>query len=295
MTVYAPMILKNLIQSDGFLRPMVSPALRVRRSWINFKLAYGRQILDRLAASSASDIVLRVEDYQGDFSFPPRSHLLRRILETGDYEPELARLFASLIQPDRDVIDVGANIGLFTVLTGKMVTAGRVLAAEPTDGAFSRLCGNVERNGVSGRAILYNGLVAQSESTATLNIVKGREEYSSMAGIVHPSAAGDMSEAVSIQTRSIDSLVAEHGLRPALIKVDVEGAEGMVIEGAEKTLKEQRPVVLSEFSRPLLIRNGSSPEKIVALFERCGYQVRNPFQSRKPGMVDYDEIIATPN
>lgn len=288
------MILKNLIHSDGFLRPMFSPALRVRRSWIDFKLASGRQILDRLADGSASDIVMRVGDYQGDFSFPPRSHLLRRILETGAYEPELARLFASLVQPDRDVIDVGANIGLFTVLAGKMVTTGRVLAAEPTAGAFARLCGNVERNGVSGRAILYNGLVAQSDSTATLNVVNGREEYSSMASIVHPSAAGDISEVFSIQTRSIDSLVAEHGLRPALIKVDVEGAEGMVFEGAEKTLKEQRPIVLSEFSRPLLIRNGSSPEKIVALFERCGYQVGNPFQSRKPGKVDYDEIIATP-
>lgn len=105
------MILKNLIHSDGFLRPMFSPALRVRRSWIDFKLASGRQILDRLADGSASDIVMRVGDYQGDFSFPPRSHLLRRILETGAYEPELARLFASLVQPDRDVIDVGANSG----------------------------------------------------------------------------------------------------------------------------------------------------------------------------------------
>ncbi len=237
---------------------------------------------------------MRADEYQGEFAFPPRSHLLRRILVTGAYEPELAKLFASLIEPNRDVIDVGANIGLFTVLAGKVLTTGRVLSAEPTAGAFSRLTANVARNGVADRVVLYNGLVAQSDSTAMLNVVEGREEYSSMAGIVHPSAAGEFAEPISFKTRTIDSLVAEHKLSPALIKVDVEGAEGMVFEGAENTLREHRPVVLSEFSRPLLRMNGSSPEDIVSLLQRCGYEVRNPFRSGRPGAIDYDEIIATP-
>src|SRR3546814_9977236 len=60
--------------------------------------------------------------------------------------PELARLFTSLVEPHLDVIDVGANIGLFTVLAGKRLGTGRVLAAEPTDGAFSRLTANVKNN-----------------------------------------------------------------------------------------------------------------------------------------------------
>src|SRR3546814_18543197 len=80
----------------------------------------------------------------------------------------------------------------------------------------------------------------------------------------------------------------------ALLKVDVEGAEGMVFAGAERTLKEHRPVVLAEFSRPLLLKNGSSPEAIITLFERCGYGVRNPFRSGRPGSVEYDEIIGVP-
>src|SRR3546814_5725531 len=115
---------------------------------------------------------------------------------------------------------------------------------------------------------------------AMLNVVKGREEYSSMAGIVHPSAVGEVTESINVKTRTIDSLVAEHGLRPALLKVDVEGAEGMVFAGAERTLKEHRPVVLAEFSRPLLPKNGSSPEAIITLFERCGYGVRNPLDRK---------------
>ena len=288
------MSLKDSARRPGVLRTLLSPAIGVRRSWNDMKMRSGRDVLDRLESLAVSDVTVRVDEYGGAFSFGPRSHLLRRILETGSYEPDLAELFSSLIRPDRDVIDVGANVGLFSILAARKLGTGKLLAAEPTDGAFGRLAANVEANGLAGKVIMYKGLVAQSDSMALLNVVPGREEYSSMAGLVHPSAVGEVAETQSIQTRSIDSLVAEHGLRPALMKVDVEGAEGMVFEGAEKTLKEHRPVVLSEFSRPLLRKNGSSPEKIVALFERCGYEVRNPFQGTKPGAVDFDEIIATP-
>src|SRR3546814_18770116 len=89
----------------------------------------------------------------------------------------------------------------------------------------SDVCSSDLNNGVSDRVILYNGLIAQSDGMAMLNVVKGREEYSSMAGIVHPSAVGEVTESINVKTRTIDSLVAEHGLRPALLKVDVEGAE----------------------------------------------------------------------
>src|SRR3546814_6448075 len=84
-----------------------------------------------------------------------------------------------------DVIDVGANIGLFTVLAGKRLGTGRVLAAEPTDGAFSRLTANVKNNGVSDRVILYNGLIAQSDGMAMLNVVKGRDRKSTRLNSSH--------------------------------------------------------------------------------------------------------------
>src|SRR3546814_16883811 len=134
-------------------------------------------VLDRLVDVLISDVTLLVYDYQGDFTFPPQSHLLRRLLETGAYEPELARLFTSLVEPHLDVIDVGANIGLFTVLAGKRLGTGRVLAAEPTDGAFSRLTANVKNHGVSGRVILYKGLIAQSGRMGETGRASGGEKW----------------------------------------------------------------------------------------------------------------------
>ena len=73
---------------------------------------------------------LRVDEFEGEFLLGPKSHLLHRVLAFGAYEPELAQLFVSHIDPDRDVIDVGANVGFFTNLAARKLETGRVLAIE---------------------------------------------------------------------------------------------------------------------------------------------------------------------
>ena len=192
---------------------------------MGYRQAPAKAVLDRIEGLVASDVRLRVEEFDGEFILGPRSHILRRLLSEGFYEPELVQLFLSHLTPDRDVVDVGANVGFFSVLAAKRLTTGRVLAAEPTTAAFSRLSQNVTINDVETKVILYNGLVSNEASLATLDIVPGREEYSSMGGIVHPSVAGQAVQTETVQARPLDSLVAENGLRPAVIKVDVEGAE----------------------------------------------------------------------
>lgn len=289
------MSLTKSLSRSRVARTLLSVPIRLRRNWLNSRNLIAGDVLDRLEQYGSSSICLRVDKYEGDFAFGPKSHLLRRILETGTYEPDLADLFKSYIQPDRDVIDVGSNVGLFTVLAAKNLSTGRVLAAEPTDAAFELLETNASQNLVNAKVILYKGLVADVDGSSQINVVTGREEYSSMADVIHPSVAGQPTQVITVPTKTLDSLVAQHNLRPALIKVDVEGAEGMVFSGAEKTLLNHRPVIISEFSRPLLEKNGSSPEKIVSHFEQFGYKVYNPFiPSAKVGSVDFDEIIAVP-
>src|SRR3546814_9162768 len=92
----------------------------------------------------------------------PKSHLFRRLFINGEYEPELAKLFLKYLDPSRDVIDIGANIGFFSVLAGRRLSTGRVLSVEPTDAAFARLSRNVQLNGVSDRAILHQGLISDT-------------------------------------------------------------------------------------------------------------------------------------
>lgn len=289
------MSLAQLIRRTPMVRRILAGPLAVRRRLLDERQRPARDVLERFERLVTSDVRIAVPQFEGEFLLGPRSHLLHRLLAEGSYEPALVRLFLSHVDPDRDVIDIGANVGFFTVLAAKHLATGRVFAAEPAPAAHVRLRQNIALNGVADKVIVYEGLVSDRESVETINIVTGREEYSSMGAIVHPSVASEPVRSEEIQARPLDALVKENGLRPALIKVDVEGAEGMVFGGAEETLRTMRPVVISELSRPLLECNGSSPEAVLALFERYDYDVRDPHDPRaKPGHRDFTDILAVP-
>lgn len=289
------MSVTSFIKRNPAARSALAGPLALRRRWLRYRSEQVQAMLDNLEDLVVSDVDVKVAEFEGVFRLGPRSHLLHRVLAHGHYEPLLARLFVQHLQPDRDVIDVGANIGFFSVLAGRKLGKGRVLAAEPTGAAFARLTHNVAANQVADKVILFNGLVAEAEAVHDINIVPGREEYASRGDVVHAAVADQETVTERIAARTLDSLVTEHGLSPALIKVDVEGAEFSVFQGAEATLRQYRPVVLSEFSAPLLEANGTSADQILALFERCGYDVRDPHDPQaRPGSAASQEIIAVP-
>lgn len=289
------MTLAQYVKTSRWARTMLAGPIAARQSLRRYRTKLREDVLDAVEDIVQSDLRVRVDEFEGEFVVGPRSHLLRRLLREGKYEPELVSFFKSSVVKDRDVIDVGANIGFFTVLGAKHLEYGRVLAAEPTPDAFRRLKENVALNGVGDRVVTYNGLVSSENTTKTMNIVVGREEYSSMGEIVHPSARGERVEVTPVTARTLDALVEDHDLRPGLIKVDVEGAEGYVFAGAHATLRKHRPIVISELSRPLLEKNGSSPERVVGLLGECGYDVVDFWDRRvRPGNKDYTDILATP-
>lgn len=241
------------------------------------------------------DVVLDLPGFEGQFTCSPRSHLFARIAASGNYEPELAALMRSHLAPGRDVIDVGANIGFFSVLAARHNPAGRVLAIEPSPAALKRLIENLARNGVADRVVVFEGVASDRIGTAELHLIDDMEEYSSLGPIVHTSVAGRSSVALEVRADCIDALVARHRLDPGFIKIDVEGAEQLVIDGAMETLRRHRPVVVSELSPALLGPMGASARGIVDRLRAIGYRVIDAQDPQlAPGLRAYGEILCLP-
>jgi len=241
------------------------------------------------------DVVFDAEEFGGTFSINPRSHLIHRLLRNGEYEPRISSLFFHFLQPDRDILDIGANIGFFTVGGAKRLTTGRVFAAEPTPEAFRRLNENVDRNGVRDRVILFNGLVGPEKGQATINFVPGLEEYSSMNPLEHFATKEQpvMSKVMPIET--VDGIVEQHGLNCALMKVDVEGAEYSVFHGAHRTLDKLRPVVIAEVWAKPNSADGKTGRELVRMFHDIGYNVVDPHDRFvEPGIQDIGEMVCIP-
>jgi FkbM family methyltransferase len=175
----------------------------------------------------------------------------------GTYEREQTELFATHVRPGATVLDVGAHVGYYTLLAARLAgTDGRVLAFEPEPGNAERLRRHVALNRL-GQVEVVEAAVAARPGAASFARGTG-------SGTGRLMARGDS----EVRTVAIDDEVAARGIRPAVIKIDVEGAERIVLEGADRTLRTARPVLFLSTHGPL------PHTECTVILERLGYTLR---------------------
>ncbi len=188
----------------------------------------------------------------------------------GDFEPEETRLIQLLLQEVDVLVNVGANVGYYcchALSLGK-----RVIAVEPIARNVHYLLKNIQDNGWASQAEIYP--VALSTSTDIMTIWGG----GTGASLVKGWASIPESYVTQVPVLTLDRLLGStlEGHR-ALILVDVEGAEHMLLQGATATLDHQpRPIWMMEVSttehQPVGVSINPSFRKTFELFFRHGYQ-----------------------
>lgn len=266
-----------------------------RRNWRRRRQRAEQERYERFIERLVEDPVLQIDDFRGTFAISPRSHLLARIALDGSYEPEIAAVCRAHLDPARDAVDVGANVGFFSVLMARELPGRRVLAVEPTPAALQRLHANLVRNDVADQVDVVEGAVSATAGHFDLSVVDGREEYASLGPLVHAYIAGEPHRTVRVTTTPLDDLVEARGLAPGFVKIDVEGAEALVLQGAARTLRQHQPVILVELNDPLLRQQGSSSRAVLALLEEAGYDLSDPSHpGQRPGVRPYGDVLAVP-
>jgi FkbM family methyltransferase len=201
-----------------------------------------------------------------------------RPILAGDYEAHLVPIFERFCRPGMTVVDVGANLGLYTLLASKLVgPTGRVVAIEPA----SENC----------RLILLSVGANQAENVELLPLAldhsRGWSNLSGHFGSNGGLVSGDVTSLTSgwseiVPTFALDDLVEG----PVdFLKIDVEGAEGRVVAGAQRLLETSRPVVATELSLEMLPRvSGISGKEYLGGFEALGYRIS--LLNRSTGLPD---------
>ena len=288
--------LKELIKRNQILRWALYPIIVTRGIFIRKKLQFQYEIIDNLKDLLVEQPVIRVDEFQGNFLLDCRSDLFKRLVVNKCYEPKLAQCCIDLIDKNRDAIDVGANVGFFTVLFAKTLNNRKVLSIEPTNLALSRLYKNILLNQVQDKVIVFEGVVANSIGEVEIKTIAGREEYSSIGVMKHPAIAIENNFLLEkVVSTTIDDLTNQYSIDPGFIKVDVEGVEHLVFDGARKTLLNNRPIILSELSDYLLRQNGSSAKAVVNLIKEYNYDVINPLAPNMPLVFEeINDILCLP-
>lgn len=197
----------------------------------------------------------------------------------GGFEPMSLREYASLVRKGDTVFDIGANIGSHTLPLARLVgSSGKVVAFEPTDYAYIKLQRNLSLN-PSLRSMVSSVqalLVATGEEQKPESIPSSWSlEAPNLDDHIHPVHKGTYNSLRGAATTQLDQWVAANHLnRLDFVKMDVDGFEVDVLEGAKHTLKYFRPVIMMELAPYVFKERGRSFEEPICLLCCFGYQAR---------------------
>lgn len=192
------------------------------------------------------------------FVLPDWNPVGGEIAATQDYEPHISTRLKTMIEPGMHFVDIGANIGFYSMLAASK--GATVDAFEP----HSRNVWFLQKNAaLNNFAIdIHPGALADAERFFLYSPNGGNGQISPLTDTI------PTEEQQIIKAQTLD--VALNGKRPSMIKIDVEGAEGLVMRGAQQAL-DALPIVISEFSAVALDNGPVSSSEYLAMFVSRGY------------------------
>lgn len=165
------------------------------------------------------------------------------------------------LRPEDTFVDIGANVGSYTLLAAGSVGASAV-AFEPSPSTFRHLQENVRLNRMEDRVRCLN--VGVGEIVGKMRFTNGGD------AIAHVVADGEQAQAVEVQIHTLDS--ALQGKKPRLMKIDVEGYETPVILGATNTLSGTDPMAVIMELNGMGARYGFDESQILRRMHDFGFQ-----------------------
>ncbi len=202
--------------------------------------------------------------------------VLSYLVFTKDFEQHERDFVRRYLRPGDLFVDVGANIGLFTVLAADTVgPTGQVYAFEPSPETFVKLQKNIQLNAFTNVIPIEAGL-SHSDGTAELNVSsEGWDGYDTFGvPMLTGSANFSLKGKVAVPTMQWDKFATSRNLvgKVRMIKIDVEGWESHVLNGGTKTLsRSDAPTLQVEFTDDAARSTGTSCAKLYRQLEAMGY------------------------
>ena len=201
---------------------------------------------------------------------PDDSYIGGSIIRQREYEPFLTRLFEQLLRPGMQVLDVGANMGYFSLLSASLVgESGRVYSWEPSPSNVKMLLASQLANGFKNVEIVQ---AAAGRRSGLLNYFPNFSNgMVSEIGQVRPEQAF---AAETVMALRIDDVLPRDA-KIDFVKIDVEGFEYEALNGAMEMLRRCRPMIVSEFCpKSLLSASGINGEEYLRFLVDLGYDMQ---------------------
>ncbi|HEX4348460.1 MAG TPA: FkbM family methyltransferase [Vicinamibacterales bacterium] len=202
------------------------------------------------------------------FWFITRNDHLSSQVFAGSFETNECAAFASVLRPGMTVLDIGANVGFYSLLASRLIgPGGRVIAFEPSAREGRRLALHLRINGARNVTTEPFALGERNEE-ATFYVV---EERDSGCNSFRPGDLGLPTTPVTVSVKRLDDCLPR-GTRIDVVKIDVEGAELSALRGGEQMFRRDRPPVMCEIEEIRIAPWGYRGRDIVDLLAGWGYE-----------------------
>ncbi len=215
-----------------------TPYLALIREWAS-GLSAVSEVKVRLPGTYAGSGKVLTETIQGHLVVLPAEDrsITPHVLRDGFFDKALTGFIGSKLKPGETFVDVGANVGLYSLLAAASVgPSGRIVAIEPSPALSELLRDNVLMNGFHDRIVVVSDAVGRAPGLAKLYTFTRHSGGTTLVSEVAARAAATNGESAIVHETKVNTLTAilEKHLesKPNLIKIDVEGAELQVIAGA---------------------------------------------------------------
>lgn len=204
-----------------------------------------------------------------------------------DHEPLTRRIFASLLKPGAVVIDVGANIGYYTLLAAdKIGPKGKVHSVECSPDTLVLLRENVRRNELKNVEI-YPVAASDVRGELTLNVsaigLSLFELHSNWSKVANTTGT------VTVPAMPMDELVHS---RVDVVKIDAEGADLDVLKGMSRILSENKGIsVIVEWALPLIAKSGKDPLELPRWLQDAGFKIISVLEEGTNKQLSLDHAI----
>ena len=197
-----------------------------------------------------------------------KDHVMRQIYLRDVYEKNTIRHIAKYVKPNMVFVDVGANIGAYTLNIGKLLTEGEVFSFEPNPRANRYLRKNIELNELSNIHILEKGL-SDKEETVVL--------YTPSLTTASINKNSTSKETEIIELTTLDEFFVESRLKTIdVIKIDTEGHEMKCLKGAKETFKKNKKMMLVVEIDDNCLSAGYSKEELFGYITDMGFKAFSP-------------------
>lgn len=261
-----------------------------RSEWF-LKLPYMRTIAYKIA----DRLVKQVSDKDGFFEIygfkMKKGRTTRYAILTGESEPTTTKLISENVTEGMIVFDLGANIGIFTVLLSKLVgNNGKVFAFEPDPELNMVLKQNIENNNLR-NVFVHSYAVSDQSKKAKFSINKEQD------GDNRLDSSSMNHNMIEVDTITIDEFCRNTKIIPDFIKMDVQGSEPRVINGMKKTIENcSKLKIITEFYPDAIIDVGFSPKEFLETLKKLGFTIKIIDEnSKKIIPIDKEKILKMKN